>query len=142
MEGSYRRDSSYGFCNWTSGDVLDPTRCERPLTFPLWAMPCPEFPAELGAACAQALLTLCQISESAGSAAVSGVLCSAVLDSILRPAAQGMPHLEKAERDATLAAVAASLPTALELLQHWLSLAPEVPMHALPRIMGRCSMFD
>lgn len=59
---------------------------------------------------------------------MSSVLCSAVVEQVLKPAAQGLPHLEKAERDAVLAAVAVSLPTALALFEHWLSLAPEVTM--------------
>lgn len=76
----------------------------------------------------------------AASAAVSAVLCSAVVDSILKPAAQGLPYLEQAECDATLAAVVASLPIALALLEQWLSLAPEV--HFLPHPVTIISLAD
>lgn len=47
-----------------------------------------------------------------------------MIDLVLKPAERGLPYLE-AERGAVMAAVVASLPTALALLEHGLCLASE-----------------
>ena len=80
---------------------------------------------------AQAIGILKRIADVSveDGAAVSATLCSAVVDSVLQPAAQGLLHLEESERGAVLSAVTASLPTAFALFERCLSLAHEVRPH-------------